>query len=115
MRRGLFPRSALAHVFLPHSIWAEGESDRLVSLIRSKIASSPSPSSSSTDAELASTIAQTAVNFARVVSRRQDAYTPFCAEAKRWGLRGIERGGKVDDVTVVVAVVRREEGGAEEE
>ncbi|BGP23066.1 Protein phosphatase 2C 7 [Rhodotorula toruloides] len=92
--------------------WAAGETDRLVSLIRSKVASTASStaSPSSTDSELASAIAQTAVNFARMVSFRKDAYTPFCAEAKRWNIRGFERGGKVDDVTVVVAVVRKQGG-----
>ncbi|KAJ8295666.1 K(+)/H(+) antiporter 1 [Rhodotorula toruloides] len=93
------------------NIWAEGETDRLVSLIRTKVASSASPSS--TDSELASAIAQTAVNFARMVSFRKDAYTPFCAEAKRWKIRGMDRGGKVDDVTVVVAIVRKQDGEEE--
>ncbi|BGO97970.1 Protein phosphatase 2C 7 [Rhodotorula toruloides] len=99
------------------NIWAEGETDRLVSLIRTKVASSASStaSPSSTDSELASAIAQTAVNFARMVSFRKDAYTPFCAEAKRWKIRGMERGGKVDDVTVLVAVVRRQEGAEGEQ
>jgi len=69
---------------------------------------SPSPSRSASDAALASSIAQTAVNFARVVSVRPDVYTPFAAEAKRWDVKGMAS-GKVDDVTVVCAVVRRGE------
>ncbi|KPV76108.1 uncharacterized protein RHOBADRAFT_53095 [Rhodotorula graminis WP1] len=103
------------------NIWAEGETTRLVELVRTKLDSeassssaskdgtgaSPSPGSrSASDAALASSIAQTAVNFARVVSVRPDVYTPFAAEAKRWDVKGMV-GGKVDDVTVVCAVVRR--------
>lgn len=106
-----FPPQLPGSLLLPRSIWAEGETDRLVSLIRTKVASSASPSS--TDSELASAIAQTAVNFARMVSFRKDAYTPFCAEAKRWKIRGMDRGGKVDDVTVVVAIVRKQDGEEE--
>ncbi|GJN88308.1 hypothetical protein Rhopal_001273-T1 [Rhodotorula paludigena] len=91
------------------NIWAEGETTRLLDLVRTKVdAASPRWSSASeVDAALASSIAQTAVNFARVVSYRRDVYTPFAAEARRWRVKGVGRGGKVDDVTVVCAVVRR--------
>ncbi|GAA5851264.1 hypothetical protein JCM9279_007503 [Rhodotorula babjevae] len=104
------------------NIWADGETNRLVELVRTKLDSEASsaasasvdsstsapPSRSASDAALASSIAQTAVNFARVVSVRPDVYTPFAAEAKRWDVKGMA-GGKVDDVTVVCAVVRRGE------
>lgn len=92
-----------------YSIWAEGETTRLLDLVRTKVdAASPRWSSASeVDAALASSIAQTAVNFARVVSYRRDVYTPFAAEARRWRVKGVGRGGKVDDVTVVCAVVRK--------
>ncbi|GAA5915145.1 hypothetical protein JCM8208_002149 [Rhodotorula glutinis] len=103
------------------NIWADGETNRLVELVRTKLDSeaaaaaskdgtstSPSPSRPASHAALASSIAQTAVNFARVVSVRPDVYTPFAAEAKRWDVKGMV-GGKVDDVTVVCAVVRRGE------
>lgn len=96
------------------SIWADGETNRLVELVRTKLdaaasarpSSEAAPSRSTADAALASSVAQTAVNFARVVSVRADVQTPFAAEAKRWDVKGMV-GGKVDDVTVVCAVVRK--------
>ncbi|GAA5992459.1 hypothetical protein JCM10908_000826 [Rhodotorula pacifica] len=103
------------------NVWPSGETDRLLELVRSRIdtaaLSSPSSSESSAaalqartqaDKELASSIAQTAVTFARMIAVRPDVYTPFAAESKRWQVKGMERGGKVDDVTVVVGVVRKE-------
>ncbi|GAA6051510.1 hypothetical protein JCM3770_000389 [Rhodotorula araucariae] len=90
------------------NIWADGETNRLVELVRTKLDTAPTPSSSRSvaDAALASSIAQTAVNFARVIAVRQDVQTPFAAEARRWQVQGMV-GGKVDDVTVVCAVVRK--------
>ncbi|GAA5931623.1 uncharacterized protein JCM15063_001519 [Sporobolomyces koalae] len=55
----------------------------------------------------ASSLAQTSLNFARLVSFKRDKVTPFEVEARRYGYgkgSGLG-GGKVDDITVVVAVV----------
>jgi protein phosphatase PTC7 len=55
----------------------------------------------------ASSLAQTSLNFARLVMFKKDKVTPFEVEARRYGYgkgSGLG-GGKVDDVTVVVAVV----------
>lgn len=96
-------------------MWPSGETDRLLELVRCRIdttaAASPDSTMSRADAdkELASSIAQTAVTFARMIAVRPDVYTPFAAESKRWQVKGMERGGKVDDVTVVVGVVRKEQ------
>lgn len=88
------------------SVWPSGETDRLLDLVRSRVdAAATRPDG---DKELAASIAQTAVTFARMIAVRPDVYTPFAAESKRWQVKGMERGGKVDDVTVVVAVVRKE-------
>jgi protein phosphatase PTC7 len=84
------------------SVWPSGETDRLLELVRSRV------DAGGDDKELAASIAQTAVTFARMIAVRPDVYTPFAAESKRWQVKGMERGGKVDDVTVVVAVVRKE-------
>lgn len=96
-------------------MWPSGETDRLLELVRSRIGTTAAASPDSTmsradaDKELASSIAQTAVTFARMIAVRPDVYTPFAAESKRWQVKGMERGGKVDDVTVVVGVVRKEQ------
>lgn len=42
-----------------------------------------------------------------MIAVRPDVYTPFAAESKRWQVKGMETGGKVDDVTVLVGVVRK--------
>lgn len=98
-----------------HSVWPQGETDRLLELVRTRVDLAPSASTSraTADKELAASVAQTAVTFARMLAVRPDVYTPFAAESKRWGVKGMERGGKVDDVTVLVAVVRREAESAE--
>lgn len=92
----------------PDSVWPSGETDRLVELVRSRVDAAAATSRPDGDKELAASIAQTAVTFARMLAVRPDVYTPFAAESKRWQVKGMERGGKVDDVTVVVAVVRKE-------
>lgn len=54
-----------------------------------------------------SSLAQTSLNFSRLVMFKKDKVTPFEVEARRYGY-GKESGlggGKVDDVTVLVAVV----------
>jgi len=59
------------------------------------------------DELLASSLSQTTLNFARLVMFKRDKVTPFEVEARRYGYgkgSGLG-GGKVDDVTVVVAVV----------
>ncbi|GAA5996277.1 hypothetical protein JCM5350_005963 [Sporobolomyces pararoseus] len=56
---------------------------------------------------LASSLSQTSLNFARLVMFKKDKVTPFEVEARKYGYgrnSGLG-GGKVDDVTVVVAVV----------
>lgn len=97
------------------NVWPQGETDRLLELVRTRVDLAPSASTSraTADKELAASVAQTAVTFARMLAVRPDVYTPFAAESKRWGVKGMERGGKVDDVTVLVAVVRREAESAE--
>lgn len=97
------------------SVWPSGETDRLLELVRSRVdaaatrpAEEDGGSAGGDDKELAASIAQTAVTFARMIAVRPDVYTPFAAESKRWQVKGMERGGKVDDVTVVVGVVRKE-------
>lgn len=60
----------------------------------------------------ASSLAQTCLNFARLVMFKRDKVTPFEVEARRYGYgkgSGLG-GGKVDDVTVVVAVVGKTGG-----
>ncbi|GAA6011607.1 hypothetical protein JCM11491_004703 [Sporobolomyces phaffii] len=77
---------------------------------------SPSPSEQGTRRErgdqvddhlFASSLAQTSLNFARLVSFKRDKVTPFEVEARRYGYGKASGlgGGKVDDITVVVAVV----------
>lgn len=71
--------------------------------------SSESPATVTTvdDHLFASSLAQTSLNFARLVMFKRDKVTPFEVEARRYGYgkgSGLG-GGKVDDVTVVVAVV----------
>lgn len=66
------------------------------------------------EALLASSLSQTTLNFARLVMFKRDKVTPFEVEARRYGYgkgSGLG-GGKIDDVTVVVAVVG-EAGGRE--
>jgi protein phosphatase PTC7 len=61
---------------------------------------------------LASSLAQTSLNFARLVMFKKDKVTPFEVEARRYGYgkgSGLG-GGKVDDVTVVVAVIGKTGG-----
>ncbi|GAA5910280.1 hypothetical protein JCM6882_003239, partial [Rhodosporidiobolus microsporus] len=101
------------------NVFDKGEADLLVSAVRSKVdqhfLSLPAaPTPAERDAELASAIARTAVSFARMISVREDKVTPFEVESKRWRAGGKDgfKGGKVDDVTVVVAVVRKVETAA---
>ncbi|GAA5956516.1 hypothetical protein JCM21900_000598 [Sporobolomyces salmonicolor] len=92
------------------NVFAEGELEQLVALVRGKADESVAPGGDHAQADqahlLAASVAQTAVNFARLVSFKEDKVTPFEVEARRWGYRDL-KGGKVDDVTVVVAVVAR--------
>ncbi|GAA5882547.1 hypothetical protein JCM16303_002037 [Sporobolomyces ruberrimus] len=60
-----------------------------------------------------SSLAQTSLNFSRLVMFKKDKVTPFEVEARRYGY-GKESGlggGKIDDVTVLVAVVGGGPGG----
>ncbi|GAA6012415.1 hypothetical protein JCM10207_007079 [Rhodosporidiobolus poonsookiae] len=104
------------------NVFDEGEADVLVSAVRSKLDAlasasaaseegAPEPSRAERDKDLASSLARTAVAFARMIAVRHDKVTPFEREADKWIGRGKHgmQGGKVDDVTVCVAVVRKEE------
>ncbi|GAA5837050.1 hypothetical protein JCM11251_004484 [Rhodosporidiobolus azoricus] len=102
------------------NVFDKGEADLLISAVRSKVDAhfqalgkeeGRDVPPGEKDAELASSIARTAVSFARMISVREDKVTPFEVESRRWGAGGKDgfKGGKVDDVTVVVAVVRKVE------
>ncbi|GAA5859103.1 hypothetical protein JCM1840_003753 [Sporobolomyces johnsonii] len=97
------------------NVFSEGELEQLVALVRGKADESVADADEAGEHAqaqvdrahlLAASVAQTAVNFARLVSFKEDKVTPFEVEARRWGYRDL-KGGKVDDVTVVVAVVGR--------
>ncbi|GAA5860729.1 hypothetical protein JCM8547_005516 [Rhodosporidiobolus lusitaniae] len=112
------------------NVFDEGEANVLVTAVRQKLETYfagkakedggegiAEVSRAERDKELASSVARTAVSFARMISVREDKVTPFEVEARRWsaGGKGGFKGGKVDDVTVVVAVVRKEGGGRRSE
>ncbi|GAA6059414.1 hypothetical protein JCM10212_003646 [Sporobolomyces blumeae] len=54
---------------------------------------------------LSSSLAQTCLNFARLVMPKRDKVTPFEVEARKYGYGRELGGGKTDDCLVVVAVV----------
>ncbi|GAA6034234.1 hypothetical protein JCM8097_003799 [Rhodosporidiobolus ruineniae] len=100
------------------NVFDRGEADLLATAVRQKVEAHfdalvketgrAEPSRAEFDAEFASALARTAVAFARMISVREDKVTPFEVESRKWGAggKGGFKGGKVDDVTVVVAVVR---------
>lgn len=97
------------------NVFNEGEADVLVTAVRQKLEAARKREGempltrAEEDAELASSVARTAVSFARMISVREDKVTPFEVESRRHlgGGRSF-KGGKVDDITVVVAVVRKD-------
>ncbi|GAA5971655.1 hypothetical protein JCM11641_000675 [Rhodosporidiobolus odoratus] len=112
------------------NVFEEGEADLLLTAVRQKLDEAFALESGEVDGaggggggkeisrterdnQLASSVARTAVSFARMIAVREDKVTPFEVEARRWKV-GF-KGGKVDDVTVLVAVVRKEERLAEGE
>ncbi len=60
-------------------------------------------------AESAETFCQNILNLAVTHSEDTERRSPFEANAKRWGFR--YRGGKMDDITVVVSLVERADEG----
>jgi protein phosphatase PTC7 len=97
------------------NVFEEGEANVLVTAVRQKLEAAHNLPDAfpltrpEKDAEFASAVASTAVSFARMISVREDKVTPFEVESKKWlGAKRAFKGGKVDDVTVVVAVVRKE-------
>ncbi|KAG0145822.1 hypothetical protein CROQUDRAFT_715918 [Cronartium quercuum f. sp. fusiforme G11] len=59
-----------------------------------------------TDEELVDDLAHTLCGYARLISFQTEKLTPFEAEARRNGINDM-RGGKVDDITLVVALCRK--------